>query len=120
MTFEGHVGPGFFFGVFGVWWSLITAIRYVQSQIKSQQKKDAFQHAYTSSAWMPCVCLPCVRLRHMPIESFMKIFFCCSGIFAEIVTGFHYRLVQKHRIIAPPPNMNHHKRDVLDTLLTTK
>ena len=116
-TFAGHILPGVFFGFFGLWWSFVTAIRYVQSKMRCPDKKNKLK-GYHSSVTMPCICFPCRRL---PIESFIKIFFCSVGVIGEVVTGIHLRTVPKHKTYTTHGmDMSHdhgehehmHKRDI--------
>jgi hypothetical protein len=114
-TFAGHVLPGSFFLFFGVWWSFITAIRYIQSRNKSSHKKD-HQYRYKATVIMPCICCPCFSLRRAPVESILKLVFTTIGIIGELATGIHYRQVPEHRTMAMPMNdgsMHHvHHRDL--------
>lgn len=111
--FEGHILPGVFFGFFGLWWSFVTSLRFVQTKIKHPQKKNT-PICYHSSVTMPCVCLPCNGLSRLPIESFIKVFFCSAGVIGELITGIEYRQVPKNKNFT---SMGHdhdheHKRDV--------
>ncbi len=110
--FEGHILPGVFFGFFGLWWSFITSLRFIQSKVKHPKKKNS-TIAYYSSVTMPCACLPCSNLRRLPIESFIKVFFCSAGIIGEVITGIEYRKVPKDKNLASMThNHDHeHKRD---------
>ena len=123
-TFAGHIMPGVFFGIYGLWWSFITSLRFIQSKTKSPSKKTNNNSliGYHSSATMPFVCLPFSGLRNFPIESFVKIFFCTVGVIGELVTGFHTRLVPKHKIYTTRGHEMHesshehmHKRDLMTT-----
>ncbi len=114
-TFAGHILPGVFFGFFGLWWSFITSLRFIQSKVKHPNRKNT-NIGYHSSVTMPCVCLPCSRL---PIESFIKIFFCTIGVIGELVTGFHTRDVPKHKVYTTRSHESHehmHKRDLMSDM----
>ena len=97
--------PGSFFLVFGIWWSFITAIRYVQSGlVKPTTKKsgsggggggkggnrDDELANYRGSVTMPCICLPCGSLRRAPLESILKGLAAFIGLMGEIITGVHF------------------------------
>ena len=84
--------PGSFFIIFGLWWSYITAIRYVQVKLKAPHAK------YKATVWMPCVCCPCQSLRRAPIESMLKIFFTSVGILGEVLTGFGTVSIPKYPV----------------------
>ena len=86
----GHLLPGSFFLLFSIWWSFITAIRYVQSKLRSPYKKNATV-GYKSTAWMPCLCLPCGPLKRGPVESYLKFFLALVGLLGEIITGLSIR-----------------------------
>jgi hypothetical protein len=94
----GHILPGTFFGIFAIFWSFITSIRYVQSRQKSQlsTKNTAKDHrlvGYRTSVSMPCLCLPSRRLREAPGESYVKLVFTFIGILVEFVAGFDFHHV---------------------------
>jgi hypothetical protein len=85
----GHLIPGSFFIMFGIWWGFITAIRYTQMKLKSPFKKG-HKLGYNTSVTMPCVCMPCSRLKRAPIESYLKIVLVSIALFLEIYTGFYW------------------------------
>jgi hypothetical protein len=88
-TLGGHILPGSFFIIFGIWWSFITAIRFTVSKNKSPFKKNSLI-GYKGTATMPCICLPSKRMRTAPIESILKIFFGSVGLLGEVITGISY------------------------------
>jgi hypothetical protein len=92
-SLEGHLLPGTFFIIFGIWWSFITAIRFIHSRQRSIFKKNSL-NGYKSSVTMPCICLPCAGPRRWPIESYFKLIFGCIGIYIEIRYGIEYRPIQ--------------------------
>ncbi len=88
-TLGGHVLPGTFFIIFGIWWSFITSMRFILSKKRSPFKKNELI-GYRGSVTMPCVVLPCRGLRSAPIESWIKLIFGTIGLLGEVITGFHY------------------------------
>ena len=92
-TLGGHLLPGTFFILFALWWSFITAIRYVQMKMKSPFKKNGLV-GYKTTVTMPCICLPCGRLKRAPVESYVKLFFAAVGLAGELITGFRNEDVQ--------------------------
>lgn len=94
-TLGGHILPGSFFICFSIWWSFITAIRFVQSKPRrSSDGSSAHRMLYRTSATMPCICLPGHKLRQAPMESWVKIILASIGIFGEIVTGMHFNYIR--------------------------
>jgi hypothetical protein len=85
-TLGGHLLPGTFFILIGLWWSFITAMRYVQSKVSGRHGR----HGYKTTVTMPFVCLPCASLRRAPIESYIKAILALIGLLGEVITGFHY------------------------------
>ncbi|KAJ8299782.1 hypothetical protein KUTeg_023842 [Tegillarca granosa] len=75
-TFAGHALPGSFFLIFGVWWTIQIFIRYYSS-IKHHIK-------FTSSLTFPC---HCGRLKNVPLQPCLIIFFTVVGFSLEIYTG---------------------------------
>ena len=76
--FGGHVYPGCGFTIYGLWWSLTTAIRYIRAE-NAQVKKGV--NTYRSSASMPIMCCPCSRtLSHPLVESVLKLVATIVGI----------------------------------------
>ena len=91
-TLGGHLLPGFFFIGFALWWSYITAIRYVQSKLRRESNQPPA--IYHSTVTMPCICLPSRKLRRAPIESWVKILFTIIGILGEILTGLRFNYIR--------------------------
>jgi len=71
---------GTFFTIIGMWWSLITAIRYVLSKQQSQYKNNSL-NGYKTSIAMPCIFLPKSINRNIPVESVFKLFMALFGLF---------------------------------------
>lgn len=91
-TLAGHLLPGSFFIGFAIWWSFITAIRFVQTRATT----------YKATTTVPCICLPCSRLRRAPVESLTKIVLGTLGIIGEVITGLHFNYIR-------PPNKDNSK-----------
>lgn len=75
--FGGHIYPGCGFTIYGLWWSLTTAIRYIRGE-NAQMKKGV--NTYRSSASMPILCCPCSIFSHPLVESFIKLAATIVGI----------------------------------------
>jgi hypothetical protein len=74
--------------MFGIWWSFITSMRFINSTTsKSQHKKPI---PYRGSVIMPVICLPCKRLRRSPLESWFIVVTAGIGLAGEVITGLHY------------------------------
>ena len=111
-TFVGHILPGSFFLFFGIWWSFITAIRFIKSKAKSICKKDQ-KYKYKATVTMPCICCPCYSLKRAPVESIFKLVFTTLGIIGELATGISYRPVPDYK--AKPISIEYehvHKKDL--------
>jgi hypothetical protein len=93
-TLGGHLLPGSFFIILGLWWSFITAIRYAQMKMRTPHKKSGIV-GYKTTVTMPFIILPCVGLRRAPVESYLKAFFAFVGLLGEVITGFHIYQVPK-------------------------
>ncbi|CAF1036808.1 unnamed protein product [Brachionus calyciflorus] len=78
-TLAGHLLPGSFFILFSIWWSFITAIRYVQSRLNFKNR-----NGFKSSVTMPCIFISC---RNAPIESYLKGVLGFLALLAEAYTG---------------------------------
>ncbi len=124
-TLGGHLLPGSFFIIFALWWSFITAIRYVQSKMKSPYKKNSLI-GYKTTVTMPCICCPCGALRRAPIESILKATLAFIGILGEAITGFHWKKVPKYTIatsshsMPPMEHMEHHHKREASNLSTSE
>ena len=119
-TLAGHLLPGSFFIIFGVWWSFVTSMRYVLLNKKSPYKKNE-KIGYKSTVTMPCVCCPTSGLRRAPIESWIKLLFSFVGIMGEFITGFEYDTISSHNHEDMMKgnteshelmHMHHHRRDI--------
>jgi hypothetical protein len=119
MSLYGHLLPGTFFIFFGVWWSFVTAIRFVLSKQRSPFKKNGELVGYRSTATMPCICLPIKRLRHMPIESMLKVFFTAVGIMGEMYTGRHWQTLSIPLGHSSSPYSNFNSNNINNTIVTT-
>lgn len=95
-TLGGHLIPGTFFILFGVWWSIITSLRYYKSKSKSEFRRTN-NNSYKSTVTMPCIFLPCGILRKAPIESYIKFFLPLIAAILEFYTGlkFHYDKIKQ-------------------------
>ena len=111
-TLAGHLLPGTFFILFGLWHSFITSLRFIQTKMRSPYKKDELNQ-YKSSVSMPCICLPCSKLRRAPVESYVKLISATIGLLGEIITGIHrvYKEVDdKNTLDTTTAMMNHHEQ----------
>ncbi|RNA39623.1 transmembrane 45B-like, partial [Brachionus plicatilis] len=90
-SLAGHLLPGTFFILFAVWWSFVTAIRYIQSKHYLSAKKSKAN--YVSQTTMPCICLPSESLRRSPVESCFKLTAGLIGILGELVTAIDFNHV---------------------------
>ena len=113
-TLGGHVLPGAFFIIFGVWWSFVTSMRFILSNKKNPYKKNA-KVGYQGTPTMPCLCLPTIGMRRAPIESWFKLIFAFIGLMGEVITGFHFKIIpqtgnifKKDKSEAAPPPMHMH------------
>ena len=77
-TFLGHILPGLALFIYG----LHLIIKSLRLYFTTRQRNSRF----TSSASFPCNCL-CGKLKELPMEGYIKIFFTLVMITAEIVTG---------------------------------
>lgn len=115
-TLGGHLLPGSFFIAFAIWWSFVTNLRYIKSTLSKQKSKG---YRYRSSVTMPCICCP-GRLKKLPIESMLKVFFPLVGLIGEVVTGlkFYNKPVMVDNTInmvtqpAEHAHQHQHKRDL--------
>jgi hypothetical protein len=78
--FGGHVYPGTGFCVLGLWWSIITAMRYVKSEKSGDKNSSSSDSTYKTSVNMPLLFMPCAALRHPCIESILKLLASLGGI----------------------------------------
>lgn len=90
-SLAGHLLPGTFFILFSIWWSFLTAIRYIQSKYYSSAKKSKANYLAMTS--MPCLCLPSGTLRKAPMESYFRFTAGVIGILGEFVTAIDFNHV---------------------------
>ena len=90
-TLGGHLLPGTFFILFALWWSFVTALRYIQSKKRSSSLRRRGQLVgYKSTVTMPCICMPCDSFKRAPLESWIKLIFALIGLLGEIITGIKH------------------------------
>ena len=73
----GHLLPGKYFIVFGLYLGFVTAVRYIETKHRStyiliSNLSSSNKHPLGFS--MQCICLPCSSLKRAPIESIIKVF----------------------------------------------
>ena len=78
--------PGTFFLIIGIVWSITTSFHYIHLNSKSLSARR--KNAYTGSVTMPCLFLPCSKLRRAPVESYLKFFMGIIGVLGEYLTGY--------------------------------
>lgn len=86
-TFEGHAIPSFIYTFIGLWWSFVTAVKYISAEKYKTSK-------FKGSTIMPCFFCPTKKLRTYPIESIFKLVFLTVHTIVEmysVETGFLYR-----------------------------
>lgn len=87
-TLMGHILPGTFFAVFAIWWGFCIAIKHFHS--RHSNKKSRKPIPYQASTTFSCLCCPSPSLRHIPLESYLKIICVSIGILGEAVTGLKH------------------------------
>jgi hypothetical protein len=116
-TLIGHVAPGAFCLIFGIWWSFITAFKYAHAKLNPKS------NSYRASITHQCICMPCSGVRRAPIESILKIVFLTAGFCGELFTAFQPKTIIKYSTSTMPMNHhehhNHHdeKRDILSMMI---
>jgi hypothetical protein len=95
----GHLVPGSFFIIFSLWWSFVTTLRYFKSKLKTPSNNKNYSYRYKSTTTMPCICLPCVRLRRAPTESIIKLAFALIGFLIELIAAFDFKEVNIYQIV---------------------
>ncbi len=92
-TYEGHVLPGSFFIIFGLWWWLhILALvaqaqaRFLQHRFSSVRKPRncAFELEFESTTWCK---VPVLCMKRFPVEPCLKVIAASVGIIAELTKG---------------------------------
>jgi hypothetical protein len=110
-SFRGHILPGTFFIIIATWWSFMATIRYIKCRNRNQNSiSKSIVKKYTTSATMPCICLP-RRIRKFPIESIVKLVFTTIGILGEVITGikkYETTILPEKNSLLPQMNENHH------------
>jgi hypothetical protein len=110
-SFGGHILGGTFFIIIATWWSFMATIRYIKCRNRNQSSiSKSIVKKYTTSATMPCICLP-RRIRKFPIESIVKLVFTSIGILGEVITGikkYDTKILPEKNSLVPQMNENHH------------
>ncbi len=109
-TLGGHVLPGTFFIMFGIWWSFITSMRFILSKKKSPFKKNKLVE-YRGSVTMPCIILPCRGVQGAPVESWIKLVMGTIGLLGEVITGFSYELTPQLDQVFSASNTESHEEN---------
>ena len=98
-SFAGHVLPGSFFIVFGLWWWLHILALIARAQARFSKRSDsrrtnnfAFEFSFVSTTWLQ-VPVPC--LRAFPVEPCLKAIAATVGMIAEL-TKADWSLLDKN------------------------
>lgn len=91
-SYPGHVLPGSFFIVFGLWWWFNIVAMIAQAQVRflrqrfstRRTKNCVFETEFESATWCK-VPVPCMK--RFPIESSLKVIAATVGIIAELTKG---------------------------------
>jgi hypothetical protein len=114
-TLAGHLLPGIMFIGIGLWWSIVTAVRFILSKKKSPFKANS-SVGYKSTVAMPCLCMPTSRLRRAPIESWIKLVLGTIGALGEAYTGYK---VHWHPQSFYDQQLLEHQQSMLGLLVTS-
>ena len=92
-SYAGHVLPGSFFIIFGLWWwfHILTLIaraqeRFLKHRLKSRNTKNCenFELEFESTTWCKA---PVSCLKRFPVEPCLKVIATTVGIIAELTKG---------------------------------
>ncbi|CAF1172388.1 unnamed protein product [Adineta steineri] len=92
-TWIGHIAPGVFFICFAFWWHINNCRRYLKSlasEEDDEKTKQQKQLKFQGSTTYPCFYCPSKTIRHLPIESILKILITSIHFTIEIITGWNW------------------------------
>ena len=87
-SYEGHVLPGVFFVIYGLWWTVGTNLNYFYGRGVSsrhvQQSRNAQkrEHELNRRSWLPFPWWP-----RLALEPFLKLLLPLVGMFCELLIG---------------------------------
>lgn len=112
-SYAGHVLPGSFFIIFGLWWWFNILAKIAEAQAKyfkrhsvaqrGRTEKFDFELDFESSVWMK---VPLSCLRNFPVEPCLKVIACTVGIIAELSKG-KWNLLDNHGHFSHLNNFGH-------------
>ena len=111
-SYPGHVLPGSFLIVFGLWWwfNIIAIIAQAQARFLSRQRfftrrtnKCDFEIEFESSTWCK---VPVLCMKRFPVEPCLKLIAAAVGIMAELTKG-EWSLVNKAGHFSHLNNFSH-------------
>lgn len=112
-SYAGHVLPGSFFIIFGLWWWFNILAKIAEAQAKyfkrhsvaqrGRTEKFDFELDFESSVWMK---VPLSCLRNFPVEPCLKVIACTVGIIAELSKG-EWNLLDNHGHFSHLNNFGH-------------
>ena len=85
-SYEGHVLPGVFFIIYGLWWTVGTNLNYFYGrgvssrQVQQSRNAQKREHELNKRSWLPFPWWPRVA-----IEPFFKVFLPLIGMFCELL-----------------------------------
>lgn len=111
-SYPGHVLPGVFFIVFGLWWWFNIVIIIAQAQARFMRQKlsirrtkncGEFELELESTTWCK---VPVLCLKRFPAEPFLKVIAATVGIIAELTKG-EWSLINKAGHFSHLNNFSH-------------
>lgn len=111
-SYPGHVLPGVFFIVFGLWWWFNIVIIIAQAQARLLRQKfyirrtkncGEFELEFESTTWCK---VPVLCLKRFPAEPFLKVIAAMVGIIAELTKG-EWSLINKAENFSHLNNFSH-------------
>ena len=111
-SYPGHVLPGVFFIVFGLWWWFNIVIIIAQAQARFMRQKlsirrtkncGEFELEFESTTWCK---VPVLCLKRFPPEPFLKVIAATVGIIAELTKG-EWSLINKAGHFSHLNNFSH-------------
>ncbi|XP_031574264.1 transmembrane protein 45B-like [Actinia tenebrosa] len=111
-TFRGHVLPGSFFTVFGVWGLYNVLKIFIQCRFGKKEANKDYVH-FRSTTWFPMTF--CKFVQKLPVEPLIKIIATIIGILGELNSG-NWSLFDKNGVFHNLGNFAHVTMFALFTL----
>ncbi|KAB7501485.1 Transmembrane protein 45B [Armadillidium nasatum] len=92
-SLSGHILPGSFFLLFGLWWSWSVFHKYFLSLKEAKKGEGLTRRRKRNSRYTNTVSYPCFACKRIPIEGIIKLAVCTIGLIGKKIKQKKFTLL---------------------------